>query len=350
MRLDDAINEFMAMRKSIGYATNTTKVERRALDYLLGITGNIHVRNLTAEHGERYLADLTAKGFKPSTLNLYRGVIRRFCDWAAKRRYMTGGSIMMNTRRYITDAPPRRRVPSTDFSRLLDSCSHPQQRIIVALGLYLFLRSSEVIHLDVQHVNLEAGTILVYQPKTKRFDEMPISRRLDAELRRWLTWYAQDVAEKHGPLDGRWPLVPPRSKMTLANDGTGKGGGYPVVPDKGQVNPTRRVNSVHLKVQDALRTFGWEVSSDDREGGHTLRRSGARALYETLVNSDSEARDEAIGMVQSMLHHKTRAQTEHYIGLEASREKRDKLLRGADMFGEDELADNVVQLRQDDVV
>jgi integrase len=108
------------------------------------------------------------------------------------------------------------------------------------------------------------------------------------------------------------------------------------------MNPFSRSKQIHGNVQKAQRSIGWEVEANDREGVHTLRRSGARALYEELVAGDHEARDEAIGMVQAMLHHKTRAQTEHYIGLEAAREKRDKVFKGKQMFSTP--ADNVVAL------
>ena len=351
MRLSDAIAEYQQYRTSQRFAKNTIRAERQALDLLLAEVGNIQMKHLDARHGEAYVAALLSSGKAPGTVNLYRGAFRRFCSWCHTRRYLPGGNSPLGTTRNLKDhVKPRRRIPSRDFARLLDSCEHPQERIIVALGLYLFLRASEVSDLDIEHVDLDSQTIRVFQRKTGKWDDMPISRRLDAELRRWLTWYAEDQAPKRGPLMPHWPLVPARTRTSMVNDGSGKNGGRPVVPRSGQMNPMSRSKQIHGKVQKSLRAFGWEVSADDREGVHTLRRSGARALYETLADSDGEARDEAIGMVQAMLHHATRAQTEHYIGLEAAKEKRDKLLRGADMFGEDELADNVVQLRQDDVV
>lgn len=343
MRLSDAIVEYQTFRTSQRYARNTIRTERQALDLLLSEVGNIQLKHLDARHGEAFVSALLSKGFKPGTVNLYRGAFRRFCSWCHTRRYLPGGSNPLGTTRNLADhAPPKRRLPVSDFGRLLDGCEHPQERIIVALGLYLFLRASEVSAIDLEHVNLDASEILVFQPKTGRWDPMPISLELDRELRRWLTWYAQDAAPIHGNLAPHWPLVPARRRSQLWNDGTGKCGGRPVVPRYGQMNPFSRSKQIHGKVQKALRSIGWEVEANDREGVHTLRRSGARALYEELVAGDHEARDEAIGMVQAMLHHKTRAQTEHYIGLEAAREKRDKVFRGRQMFSTP--ADNVVEL------
>lgn len=343
MRLSEGIVEYQTFRTSQRYAKSTVRTERQALDLLLSEIGNIQLKHLDARHGEAFVAALLSKGLKPGTVNLYRGAFRRFCAWCNTRRYLPGGSNPLGTTRNLADhAPPKRRLPVADFPRLLDATEHPQERIIVALGLYLFLRASEVSFVDVEHVKLDEGEILVFQPKTGRWDPMPISLELDAELRRWLTWYAQDAAPVHGALMPHWPLVPARRRSQLWNDGSGKNGGRPVLPRYGQMNPLSRSSQIHGKVQKALRAIGWEVSPDDREGVHTLRRSGARALYETLVAGDHEARDEAVGMVQAMLHHKTRAQTEHYIGLEAAREKRDKVFRGRQMFPTS--ADNVIPL------
>lgn len=335
MRLSDAIAEYVQFRTSQKYAKNTIRSDRQALDLLLSEVGNIQMKHLDARHGEAFVSALLSAGKAPGTVNLYRGSFRRFTSWCHTRRYLPGGNNPLGTTRNLKDeAEPRRRVPIEDFGRLLDACEHPQERIIVAMGLYLFVRASEVADVDIDHVNLAAGTILVYQRKTKKWDEMPIVLELDAELRRWLTWYAEDQAPVRGPLMPHWPLVPARRRSQLWNDGTGKCGGRPVVPRYGQMNPLSRAKQLHKKVQKALRAIGWEVGPEHREGGHTLRRSGARALYEYLVADGGEARDEAIGMVQAMLHHKTRAQTEHYIGLEAAREKRDKVFRGKRMFGE----------------
>jgi len=221
-------------------------------------------------------------------------------------------------------------VDPQDFPRLLDACTNPQQRIIVALGLYLFLRASEVRELRIGSVNLDRGEVLVYQPKTSRYDEMPICAELDTELRRWLTWYAQDAGPVHGPLDPEWFLVPARMPMTLENPEGGRGNGRPVPRGEGSVNPHKRVGTPHRAVQKALNAIGWRVEGD-REGCHTLRRSGARALFDTLVES-GEVRDGVLRVVSAMLHHKSTSMTEHYLGLEADVEKRNDMFKNRQMF------------------
>jgi integrase len=345
MRLDEAIAEYVGHRRATGYAKNTTRIEQQALDLLLLTVGNVRCRSLDSRHGEMFAVAMTSKGLKPSTVNLYRGAFRRFCKWAATKKYLPSTANPLGTTRNLRVVnPPRRRVPARDFSRLLDAADHPQSRVIMALGLYLFLRASEIIDLDIEHLRLDEGRIRVYQRKTGKWDDMPVSKYLDAELRRWLTWYAADVATTNGPLQPHWPLVPARRRTQMWNDGSGKCGGRPFTPEFGKMNPLSRSAQIQRKAQDALRGIGWSVDPTDREGIHTLRRSGARALYDRLISTDGKARDDAIGLVQAMLHHSTRALTEHYIGLEVEVERRDALLAGADMFGEDEIRESAVPL------
>lgn len=347
MRLDQAIAEYEIFRTSQQYARNTVRIERQALDLLLSEVGNIQVKHLDARHGEAFVSAMLSKGLKPGTVNLYRGAFRRFCSWCHTRRFLPGSNNPLGTTRNLADhKAPRRRIPAHDFPRLLDAAEHPQERIIVALGLYLFLRASEVACLDIEHVHLDRSEILVFQPKTGRYDEMPIAFELEVELRRWLTWYAEDQAPVRGALMPHWPLVPARRRSQLWNDGSGKNGGRPIVPRFGHMNPMSRAKQIHGKVQKTLRTFGWEVGAEDREGVHTLRRSGARALFDEMV--ETGVRDGVLRIVQSMLHHKSVTMTEHYLGLEADREKRNDQFKGRRMFRP--MGDNVVELRHDAVV
>lgn len=326
MKLSDAIAEYISSRSAQGYAANTNRATQQALDLLLAEVGNLRVRSINVRHGEAFVAAMHARGFKPGTVNLYRGSAVRFFKWCHQRKYLPGNSHPMATTRNVTNsAPPRRRVDAVDFPRLLDCCDHPQTRIVVALGLYLFLRASEVAALKVSDARLDRGEIQVWVEKVRRWDVMPICEELDTELRRWLEFYAADQAAVGRALDPDWPLVPARQVSQLF-------GRHPAPSSRpGGMNPRRRVGHVHEKAKDALTAFGWAVGPGDREGVHTLRRSGARALFDELVDS-GRVRDGALRVVQAMLHHKSVTMTELYLGLEADREKRDDLFRGKAMF------------------
>lgn len=336
MTLDDAIEEWNSYRKGQGFPPNTVAAGRAAMKQFLACTGNIQMSSLGPHHGEMFVSTMLGKGYKPTTHNQRLSLARSFMQWARDRRYLKANQNPMSTTRFLKVEPmPRRRVPVHDFDRLLDageSTGGPQARIIVALGLYLFLRASEVRGVRVGDVDLEAGTVRVWVPKGKRWDTMPVSLELDRELRRWLTWYTQDAGE----LDPEWFLVPARHRPVFGE-----------VRETRTLNPTSPVGHTSVKVHDALRAIGWDVRGQDKEGIHTLRRSGARAWFDDLVTRDDPAaRDDALRKVAAMLHHKSVTITEPYLGLDIDRERRDVIVRGERMFSAPDRS-NVTEIRRE---
>ena len=151
----------------------------------------------------------------------------------------------------------------------------------------LLLRISEVLDLRVGDVDLSSKKVNVRIFKTGDIDSMPMMFELEQELRRHLIWLTTQVGE----LKPDYHLVP-------GTNGHGK-----FVPTK----PARRPADI---IKKGLTRIGWE---DVRgEGGHTLRRTGARLL---LMRLEDEGIDRAMRIVHHMLHHKNMAQTEHYLGL-----------------------------------
>jgi integrase len=330
--LSDAIDEFLAYRKAAGLAKNTLLVNKRGLSAFLALVGNIQVRHLDARHGEQYQSYLMGKGYKPNTVNTNLTTFTAFVKWLRSRRLLRSDSDPAgNVRQIRAMVEPRQRLEKQEFPAFLDHAKTPHERIICALGLYLFLRTSEISALKVGDVNLVAGTIFVRIQKSQTTDEMPISAELDRELRDWLTWYAEDIDE---PLkDDMW-LVPTRRRPTMKNDGSGPGGGYMVERERGNCVPYDKLRRAARYVQKVLEAYGMPLRNEEgesnREGCHTLRRSGARALFDELVENASY--DGALRLVSAMLHHKSTTMTERYLGLDVDVKKRNDLLRGKKMF------------------
>lgn len=336
--LSDAVDEFVSYRKAAGFRPNTVTINRRSLSKFLSVVGNIQVRHLDARHGEVFQTYLMGKGYKPNTVAVYLTSLQAFVKWLRSRRYIGGGSDpMANVRMPRAMVEPRQRILREDFGRFLDTCRKPYDRIVCALGLYLFLRASEIQALKVKDIDLERGEILVHIEKTQQVDTMPISKELDRELRRWLTWYANDVQK---PLDGEMYLVPRVRRPMLANDGRGPGGGYQVDRPHGNVLPYKKSSRPHRYVQRTLVAFGIPIRDSEgkslHEGVHTLRRSGARALFDELVGRGGY--DGVLRLVAAMLHHASTTMTERYLGLDVDVKKRNDMLRGAQMFAEPETA------------
>jgi integrase len=215
------------------------------------------------------------------------------------------------------------RLSINEFPLLLDSAENPRDRILVATGLYLFLRTSELESLRIRDVNLAEGTINTTIFKTGDFDVMPISSEYDKELRRWFTHYSQECGE----LDSNWYLIPTKNRGSRTG--------------KTLYNPESKICHTERHVERSLNNMGWDTSQG-RVGMHLLRRSGARAWFDELNN---QTVDGALKIVQAHLHHKSVVMTERYLGLTADRIKRDRVLKGESMFPSLS-GENVIQLRK----
>ncbi len=224
------------------------------------------------------------------------------------------------------------RIPYAEWPRLFNACQHPQERIVIATGLYLFLRSSEQQALKMSCVDLQSSRIEVWRRKTKKWQTMPISSELGAEMRTWLTWLAEryDLKPEHH-------LICARNKDMCHNPYDN----WKWVAGTGTMNLARPVYKPHLIVQRVLKRAGYTVVKG--QGEHTLRRSGARALFDSLV---SAGYDGALKQVQTMLGHANSWQTEGYLGIDLDQKKVLEAYAGKPMFSMPQT--NVLPLRKAD--
>lgn len=341
--LSDLVDEFVATLRSNAYAANTVRNHSRPARYLLAHVGNIQVRHITPRHIDSYLAKRkTDDDLSAASLNVDLVGLRALFRHAVERRYLAPHQDPTQHRRNFREVPrDRLRLPAAEFPRLLDACEHPRDRIIVALGLYLFLRKSEIKALRVGDVDLARGVVTVRVEKTKQLDHMPISAELDAELRRWLTWYAASIDR---PLDQYDHLVPAKTPP-LYLPGQRPYENFEEAKMQARLKPEKPCNRPEEAVHRVLTALGYPVRDEDggslREGVHTLRRSGARALFDRLV---AEGYDYAIRTVQSMLHHKSIVVTEGYLGVRLDEKRRDEIVRGKPLFPVSE--ENVVRMEK----
>lgn len=359
--LSEAIDQYMAHRVSNQMSTNTLRTNRGSLSLFLATVGNVQMRHLNSQHGSLFRSFLTGKGYQANTVNSHIDSVRGFIAWAHERRYLPPGNNPLAGIRRATPLPKQRqRIAKADFPRLLD-CAHstttdpvtgervevgnPHDRIIVAIGLSLFLRQSEIMSLKVGDLDLDAEELHVVMHKTSASDTMVVQYELGNELRRFLSWYANDVKDAYGPLQPSWYLVPRRVPPMLTGR-KGERGGVQVPRAGGNCIPTRPVGAPHRSVQRALTRFGLPTHDENgkslMEGVHTLRRSGARVLYDDLCD---KGHDRAMTTVQAMLHHSTASMTEKYLGMNVNVKQRNDLMRGRKMWTPDASASaNVIPL------
>lgn len=322
IRLSDAVDEFLKSRAGNGFAANTIRNDRRTLLRFLTVVGNIYVKNITQRHIDEVMADAGTTQADAS-LNLTQTSLSAFFAWCRVRGHMRKDHDPLAGRRLRrVPKPDRRRVPVGQFPALLEAAEHPRDRMVVALGLFLFLRQSEIATLKIQDVSLANGEVRVVVHKTKGLDYMPISSELDRELRRWLTIYTEATSTAY--------LTPAKHIKQLIRNPNGT---FLRSVASDTLRPMRKISRVEEVAQRALNGIGFPTRGDDgqslREGIHTLRRSGARALFDEL---QGRGYDGALRQVSAMLHHSSVTTTEHYLGLDLDRKQRDEAIKGHALF------------------
>jgi len=290
-------------------AASTVRMDRVILGQLLTQIGDRPMTAVTVADVEEFRVS-KSRSMGANSLNTVRAVLRSFFGWCRQTGLMTADPML--TWRVRPVMPGRKLfIPPQDFPVVLGAAVSPRDRVFIALGLYTFLRQSEITDLRIADLDLTRDEIEVTIHKTSQRDLMPICSELRSELDRWLHHYRQEAPE--GLLDPEWYLVPAQTRQPR--------------PGGRLLCPQSRFRSTWRNVQTALDVAG--LPYDRGEGGHTLRRSGARALYDHLV---AQGHDYAIRRVQSMLHHSSIAMTERYLGVTADIKRRNESLRGRPMF------------------
>ena len=335
--LSDALESYLTYRRT-AFKKGTALASEQSLRQFLSVVGNIQTKSLEPRHAEKFQSWLLTTGKKPNTVNGRMSQLSAFAKWLTAHR-LVSTNFCGTVRTIPVPKRPRLRIPATEFSRLLDTASRPDRRMVIALGLFLFLRSGEIRTLRVGDVDLDAGVVHVTVHKGRsQVDEMPICYELDQELRQWFIAYAHDIGR---PLRASDILVPAHVKRP----------GWAPLADTGKYQPERMMLRPYDHVRGTLAEAGYpihdETGKKNGEGVHTLRRSGARAMYDAMIDGrlgDAAARDDALRQVMTTLHHSSVTITEHYIGLERDRGRRDETLRGMRFLPQQEA--NVISLKE----
>lgn len=318
--LSEAIDDYAAFRRSQDLSKHTLGSDRTVFKKFLSVNGNIWVHQINDVHVTRHF-EVAARTRQSSSLTVDHNALHGFFAWARHTKRMALDNDPMFGRRQPKPMQRERlRVHVSKFGAMLDIAGETdaRNRMAVAAGLYTLGRDSELRSLRIRDADLAAGGLHMVIQKSRLEDVVPISEELDYELRRWLTHYAQAI---DGPLEPHYYLLPGRSCSPV------KGVDGRIVKMVGTAyHPERRCDSLVRMVHPILEEMGID---DTGEGGHTLRRSGARALFDSLVDGGY---DHALRVVQAMLHHKSMATTEKYIGLTADKRTRDQIIRGKKMY------------------
>lgn len=306
---------------SRGLGEGTIKNHMQVLNRWVALVGDTRIDQITSSHVDRFFGE---GSWSAKTQNLYLSLLRGvFFPWCRRQGYLPRDSDPTEGwRNAKTERADQLWLPVTEFGALLDAADNPRDRAVIALGLYTFARGSELSTLRVQDVDLDKDLLTLYRWKTKDADLMPISAELGEEMSRYLAYYQINQVFELKP---EWYLVPVRSKTVPVWDYETK----TIIPGlrkEADLLPTQRLRRPYEPVKRALRKLGYDPKGS---GAHTLRRSGARALFSRLR---SEGYDGSLRRVSSMLGHKDTKTTEIYLGLSLEREERNEMIAGQVMF------------------
>jgi integrase len=323
-RLSTVIDSYLAFRASNGFAANTVKNDRQTLARLAAhYDHDPIIDSITPRDIDDLLGSLAQGGYSIGTVNNTQSGLSAFFKWCRTRGITAPMFDPIAGRRYFpAQDKPRLYIPLADFPKVLDACTSPRDRALMALGLYTLGRQSEIINLRVKHLDLASGHLSMTIFKSYKSDVMPLSSELDSEMRRWLLAYQEEC----GPLDKNWFLVP-------AVKNAGQFGNFILAPD-------RRISKSEDIVRRVVERCGY---TDERMGMHLIRRSAARAAFDEMAK---DGYDGALRVVSALLHHASTATTEHYLDLGLDRQRRNARIAGQPLFPS-LVAPNVVPLKEE---
>ncbi len=331
--VQEAFDEYMSTRQHT--ARNTQINDRSVLGGFTRHLGEMQIGHVTARHVESYFLgpDGISNRMNGRSFNKVRQRVEHFLAFCEGRGY--------NRARLLTNVRPRPvfhrerlRLTPSELLTLVDSTEDERDRCMLAVAVNLGLRASEITNLRVRDVRLQASALHVTVSKSSTEDVMFLSSDLEPAIRRWLAAY-QDAAPR--PLQPDDYLFPARhAPRMLAMQLQGQ----PQSPRPGGLRPDVQMTHPALVVQRALRRNGFEIESG--EGFHTLRRSAARAFFDSMSNA---GHDEALRLTMCFLHHSSTQTTEVYLGLRHERVKRDAMMKGRPFLSAMVDRVNVVPLR-----
>jgi integrase len=336
IRLGEAVHTYLGYRSRRGFAAGTMIVDRRLLWAMVRDVGDLQVRNLKPSHltnwfyGPGGLHD-HHKGkhnggrlmppIQEATHNQYRSRLAVFFDWMTKEG-MVKTDLLTDVP--FVKVPAKRRIQPKPSQLLafLDSAQNPRDRAYLAFAVNSALRANEILGIRVGDVDLDKNWCRVDLSKGgEKKHRQPITADLARELATWLEVYEKELGR---PLQDDDLLFPSRSggkisHYTTEEDGTRKMHRTPWV-----WNPQSRMRRAEGIVHTALRAAG--ITETRYEGTHTIRRAVARAYFDSMASDIGY--DAALRTVSALLHHKSTATTERYLGLSSEIERRDKSMRG----------------------
>ena len=310
--------DYLAFLGARGLARSTIVTAKNVINHATRTWGDIEVSDIKPKHIDEFFI---GRDWSQGTKNIYLIAIRNFLKYCRTHGYLlpdydpTAGWKTRNV-----EKREKTWLTLPVLGALMDSTTHARDRAFIALGIYTFMRASEIINLKWRDMDLVNNEIHIYRIKTKQADQLPICAELRYELAAWASYYHNEC----GPFDPDWYVVPSRGPAPMR----GVNGQRKLIPtgEPHPLRPTQRIGRPQRIVKEAMNRIGVGNKGD---GCHVLRRSGARSLFEELRE---QGYDGSARRVQSMLGHASVVTTELYLGIDNERRQRNEAIAGRVMF------------------
>ena len=313
-----AAKQYLEFLQARGLAKSTVMTSRNMLNHAQRDWGDIEVAEIHPRHVD---ALFIGKSWSTGTKNIYLIALRNFLKYCRTHNYLPPDyDPTTGWRTKTLEKREKTWLTLPALGALLDAAEHARDRAFIALGIYTFMRASEIIELRWRDVDLTRNEIHIYRVKTKQSDQLPICAELRYELAAWLVYVQNELGE----IDPEWYVVPsigPRPMKGVHGQRKLEPTGKP-----NPLRPTRKIGRPQRIVKAAMERIG---VGDKGDGCHVLRRSGARSLFEQLRE---QGYDGSARRVQSMLGHASVITTEIYLGIDNERRQRNEMLAGHVMF------------------
>lgn len=307
MRLDEAISLYLEAKRG-EFTERTERQVRGTLERL----PDVELTDLTEEVLRTWRSNLRKTNgqlVSAASANTYMDRVRAFLSYCEHK-----GWVPRNEARFlgalIEPAKLRIRMSGRQLDDMLEVAPNPRDRGALAVAREWLLRATEISMLRVGHIRLDDGMADVQIMKKRgvwSWDEMPITGPLADELKPWLLTYRSAVG-----------ILPDDAFLFPRIDERYNGPGRQLLYR--HASPMSHPEEVVKRAMDAIGVTA------DRRGFHDVRRSMARLRYDALCEAGDP---DPLGVVKALLHHEDRRTTEAYIGIDAARTRRNKVMRSA---------------------
>jgi integrase len=331
--VSEVVAEYLILRKGMGKAPATVRQERSILlRFAARIAGatDPQMVNVTGKHVQDYLYGkhgLLNSGCAEGTYNNHLEKLRGLFVYAHARGYARSQLITTYNgfNRLKNPARERFQPAPAQIAEMMDSADDPRDRFFVALAVNTMGRAGELTTLRVGDMNMDNRRVTYTVYKTKQQDMIPMTVDLHEELTVWLRHYALSIGR---PLHDDDYLIPAKVAGRIGRMQELKVNRIPRFAY--EYRPDLPLTHAHRVVQQLLLATGRDDVKG--EGIHTLRRGMARATFDMLAKK--EGFEGALETVSAILHHSSVTMTETYLGVQARRMKRDKVLQDQPLLSE----------------